>query len=140
MELADGFGDGGLILGFAFLPACLLALAGWLYVYVSSGWLYVAHGRARGFPLHLAEAMAAGLPCVAIDSPMHRSLLRHGDTGLLCSDGEDMLRQVARLVDDRDLRAAMGRAARREAEQRFVQARFRDELLAAYDVERQLPA
>jgi len=104
------------------------------------GWLYVAHGRARGFPLHLAEAMAAGLPCVAIDSPMHRSLLRHGDTGLLCSDGEDMLRQVARLVDDRELRASLGRAARREAEQRFVHARFRDELLAAYEVERRLPA
>ena len=107
---------------------------------LSAAWIYVAPGLSLGFPLHLAEAMAAGLPCVAIDSPMHRSLLRHGDTGLLCSDGEDMLRQVARLVDDRALRIAMGRNARREAEQRFAQARFRDELLAAYEMERRLPA
>jgi glycosyltransferase involved in cell wall biosynthesis len=101
---------------------------------LSSGWVYVAHGRSRGFPLHLAEAMAAGLPCVAIDSPMHRSLLRHGETGFLCENDDDVLRHVAELVDNRVLRRTMGRAARREAERRFAQERFRDELLAAYDV------
>ena len=84
--------------------------------------------------------MAAGLPCVALDSPMHRSLLRHGETGSLSADGEDMLRQVARLLDEPELRTTLGRAARREAEQRFAQSRFREELLAAYEVERQLPA
>jgi len=101
---------------------------------LSGGWVYVAHGRSRGFPLHLAEAMAAGMPCVAIDSPMHRSLLDHGHTGFLCSDEDDVLRQVARLVDDRALRRTIGRAARREAASRFAQQRFREELLAAYDV------
>ena len=51
-----------------------------------------------------------------------------------------MLRQVARLLDEPELRTTLGRAARREAEQRFAQSRFREELLAAYEVERQLPA
>jgi len=107
---------------------------------LAAGWVYVAHGRSRGFPLHVAEAMAAGLPCVAIDSPMHRSVLSHGQTGMLCSDGEDMLRHVARLVDDGELRRRLGRAARREAEQRFAASRFREQVLAAYEVEHRLPA
>jgi len=107
---------------------------------LSSGWVYVAHGRSRGFPLHLAEAMAAGLPCVAIDSPVHRGLLRHGETGFLCADAESVWRHVARLVDDPALRARLGRAARREAEQRFAHARFREALLEAYEMERRVSA
>ena len=107
---------------------------------LSSAWVYVAHGRSRGFPLHLAEAMAAGLPCVAIDSPVHRGLLRHGETGFLCADAESVWRHVARLVDDPELRARMGRAARREAEQRFAHARFCEALLEAYEVERRVSA
>ena len=105
--------------------------------HLAGAWVYVAPGVSLGFPLHLAEAMAAGIACVAIDSPMHRSLLREGETGLLCRDVDELMRQVARLLDEPQLRQTLSRAARRDARQRFAQARFRDELLAAYDLERQ---
>src|SRR6185503_9063605 len=86
---------------------------------LSSGWLYVALGGNRGFPLCLAEAMAAGLPCVAIDSPFHRDIVRHGETGYLCRSQTEIIDRIAQLIDTPPLRQRMGRAARTIARERF---------------------
>ncbi|WP_428415406.1 glycosyltransferase [Methylibium sp.] len=101
---------------------------------LAAGWVYLAPGRTRGFPVFLAEAMAVGLPCVAIDTPDHRDVIHHGVTGFLCRTEEEILYSIAQLIDTPGLRAAMGAAARRAARQRFSEARFRDSLLSAYDL------
>jgi Glycosyl transferases group 1 len=102
---------------------------------LQSAWLYLAIGDAARFPACLVEAMAMGLPCVAWDTPLHREVLRHGETGLLCSSDTELLACVARLVDSADERLRLGQAARAEAQQRFHRRSFSAALLAAYGAE-----
>lgn len=101
---------------------------------LATGWVYLAPGGTRGFPVFLAEAMAVGLPCVAIDTPDHRNIIRHGETGFLCRTHEEVLRCIAHLIDTPALRAQVGDAAREAARLRFGEARFRDSLMSAYDL------
>ncbi|CAN5459628.1 hypothetical protein BH09PSE5_BH09PSE5_49870 [soil metagenome] len=101
---------------------------------LSAASIYLAGGKTRGFPLALAEAMAVGLPCVALDTPWHRDLLRHDETGFLCSSLDEMLHHVARLLAQPELRERIGAAARQEAQARFTHDAFRESLLSAYDV------
>lgn len=85
----------------------------------SGTWVYVAPVEERGFPVRLAEAMASGLPCVAVDTPAHRQLIEDGRTGYLCEDLALMLERVAMLVDSSDLRRRIGSAAVETARRRF---------------------
>lgn len=95
-------------------------------------WAFYAPAGARGFPVFLAEAMALGLPCVAFDTPYHRDLLRHGETGLLCKTEGEVLHTLSQLLNDPALRQRLGVAARQEALRRFHPEKFRASLLAAY--------
>jgi glycosyltransferase involved in cell wall biosynthesis len=97
-----------------------------------SAWLYVATDSTNAFPACLVEAMAMGLPCVAWDTPQHRDVLRHGQTGLLCDSESAMLASVASLIDSSSLRTTLGRAARAAALQRFHPSRFNAALQASY--------
>jgi glycosyltransferase involved in cell wall biosynthesis len=102
--------------------------------HLAPGWVYLAPGGDTGFPSMLVEAMAAGLPCVALDTPEHRDVIRHGTTGFLCSTDRQFVQCIAQLLDSANFRRQIGSAARSVAERRFGQARFRDALFAAYDL------
>jgi glycosyltransferase involved in cell wall biosynthesis len=93
---------------------------------LAGAWLFVGYGNTSLFPLRLAEAMSLGLPCVAWDSPQTRSVLRHGETGLLCSTPSQMLACIAQLIDSPELRHNMGRAAQEEALRRFHPTKLRE--------------
>lgn len=99
---------------------------------LAAGWIYVAVPGVRAFPLFLAEAMAAGLPCVAFDTPAHRDLIRDGETGFLCADAPALLQRITELIDSPELRQRMGADARAEALARFAEPQFRDSLMDAY--------
>jgi glycosyltransferase involved in cell wall biosynthesis len=99
---------------------------------MSSAWIYVALAGERGFPVFLAEAMAAGLPCVAWDTPAHRELIRHGETGLCCDSLQTLLACVAELIDSPVRRARLGTAAHSEARRRFNDETFRDSINSAF--------
>lgn len=99
---------------------------------LAAGWVWVAPGDTRGFPLPLAEAMAAGLACVAMDTPQHRDVIRDGETGFLCHSEHDLVQRIATLVDSPALRARVGAAARLEAARRFGASGFSDSILEAY--------
>lgn len=99
---------------------------------LAAAWMFVALASERGFPLCLAEAMGAGLPCVALDTPAHRGLVQHGITGYLCRSQTEVIDRIAQLADTPSLRERMGYAGRALASQRFGQAQFEDTLLAAY--------
>lgn len=102
---------------------------------LASAWIYVAPTAERGFPVRLVEALAVGLPCVALDTPAHRSVLDDGVTGWLCADLCGLLQRIAELVDSPELRRRMGDAARRAALDRFSEAVFQRELQRSVDVD-----
>ncbi len=87
----------------------------------------------EGLPNVVMEAMACGLPVVATDVGGTRELFTNGREGFLArpDEAEDFVRYGLRLVRDRALRAAMGEAARRRAEQ-FSIARMTAETEAVY--------
>lgn len=101
---------------------------------LAAGWVYLAPGGDPGFPALLVEAMAVGLPCVAVDTPNHRDVIRHGETGYLCRTAEEIVNCIAPLIDSRELRARIGQAARLDIAKRFDEKKFRDALLAAYQL------
>jgi glycosyltransferase involved in cell wall biosynthesis len=98
---------------------------------LAAGWVYLAPGGDHGFPALLVEAMAVGLPCVAVDTPDHRDIIRHGETGYLCRTAEEIVSCIAPLIDSKELRNKIGQAAREDIANRFDETKFRDALLAA---------
>jgi glycosyltransferase involved in cell wall biosynthesis len=79
--------------------------------------LMVRPGPQPGTSLAVLEAMAASLPVVASDIPGHREWLADGRDGLLAppDDPPAWSAAIARLVDDPELAARLGGAARQKA-------------------------
>ncbi|MBM3499326.1 MAG: glycosyltransferase family 4 protein, partial [Armatimonadetes bacterium] len=69
----------------------------------------------EGLPGSVLEAMATGKPCVV--TPVAAAPVLDGDTGLVVphSDAPALAEAITRLLQDRGLAAAMGRAARQRA-------------------------
>ena len=68
------------------------------------------------------EAMASGIPVVASRIGGLPYTVTDGVTGLLCEPGDpaDLARQIARLLDDPELRRRMGLAGRKRFEEEFL--------------------
>jgi glycosyltransferase involved in cell wall biosynthesis len=71
-------------------------------------------------PLKLYEYMAAGLPTIASNAGDIADVVRDGENGLLVEpdDAGELAATLVRLLGDASLRARLGRAARRDAEER----------------------
>ncbi|NPA27003.1 MAG: glycosyltransferase family 4 protein [Chloroflexi bacterium] len=84
-------------------------------------------------PLSVIEAMAAGLPVVGVRSPGVGEVVEHGRTGFLVEkDVGAFASALGRLVGDRELRRALGEAAR-EAAQQFDIRQTTRALVAEYE-------
>jgi glycosyltransferase involved in cell wall biosynthesis len=93
--------------------------------------VFALPSRAEGFPMSVLEAMAYGLPTVAFDcAPGVRTLIEDDRGGILVEPGDTVAFAAAleRLIEDPDLRRALG------AEARAAVPRFHpDAVLARWD-------
>lgn len=100
---------------------------------------YVQVSSSNRQPHALAQAMAAGLPCLASDTYAHRALLRHGETGFICAGVLDYVEKLVGLLRDPTERERIGQAARAEASRAFTQRHFETAVLRAYGFNRVTP-
>lgn len=98
------------------------------------GAVAVLTSENEGMPVCLMEAAACGLPAVATAVGGIPELIDHERTGLLTTPGqaESFADALQRVLEDPKQAAAMGRAARRRAEERFSLDRQVDALLALW--------
>jgi glycosyltransferase involved in cell wall biosynthesis len=89
------------------------------YMHAADALLALADLSNAGNPL--LEAMACGLPAVAVDAGDTRTLVCDGDTGRLLPSGapDEVARAVSALAEDVAERRRLGDGARRYAESRF---------------------
>jgi glycogen(starch) synthase len=83
--------------------------------------IFVLPSRAEGLSNALLEAMSVGLPVVASNVPGNEGVIEHGHNGLLCKvdDPNSLATELTRLLDDTELREAIGRRARLTVEERY---------------------
>lgn len=95
-------------------------------------WVYVSPDPAGSDARGMAEAMAAGVPCLGRQVPAYRALIVHALSGYLCNRNNDLIAAIARLVEAAPLRHEMGNAARTRARHRHGRHRFRASMLLAH--------
>jgi glycosyltransferase involved in cell wall biosynthesis len=97
-------------------------------IYLRSS-IFAFTSSSEGFPNVIGEAMSAGLPVVAFDCVAGPSeMIQDGKNGFLSPlfDTEDFQNNLARLMDDKELRTQMGARAR-ESIRRFSRDRICEE-------------
>jgi glycosyltransferase involved in cell wall biosynthesis len=90
--------------------------------------------ESEGCPNVVMEAMACGLPVVAMEAGDIPCLIEEGKTGFIVSQGDEAVfaDRITHLLNDESLCKAMGIAARSRAEKEFGVQRLVSETLQAY--------
>jgi glycosyltransferase involved in cell wall biosynthesis len=96
--------------------------------------VFALASHREGFPRAAMEAAAMGLPIVATDIRGCRQVVDDGVTGLLVPsrDAVALAGALRTLTEDAELRARMGKAARRRAEEHFDERRVVEIVLDTY--------
>lgn len=95
----------------------------------------VLPSRKEGFPLVPLEAMMMGVPTVRSNVEGAKDQIEHQVDGYIFENenAEDLSVYLNLLVNDADLRVAIGRKARVKALEKFTEATMLDELLKVYE-------
>ncbi|MCR5701981.1 MAG: glycosyltransferase family 4 protein [Lachnospiraceae bacterium] len=67
----------------------------------------------------ILEAMAMGLPVIALKQNAEKYIIESEDNGILADDIADIIRWTIRLSEDSDLRERVGKSARKSFKERF---------------------
>lgn len=93
-----------------------------------------SRGQAEGLGLTLVEALLAGSAVVGTRTGGIPEVVRHEETGLLAREGDaqDLARQIARLLGDRELRDRLTRAGKQHVLQTYSPATAVQRFIAIY--------
>lgn len=95
--------------------------------------VFVLMSDHEGLPISVIEAMRSGMAIVASDLPGIRELMTHGIHGLLVANTPIALADaLATLIEQPQLRARLGNAARQRYEERFTPGPMVQDLHAVY--------
>jgi glycosyltransferase involved in cell wall biosynthesis len=87
----------------------------------------------EGCSLVILEAMAAGVPVVAVRTGGIDEVVEHGVTGLVCGeDPESVATALVTLANDPEMARRLGAGARRRARERYSRRRMARHLAALY--------
>jgi glycosyltransferase involved in cell wall biosynthesis len=102
--------------------------------YLQQADIFVLPSRAEGHSNALLEAMACGLPVVVSDIPANLDVVEGGRNGLVFAvdDPRSLSAALARLLEQRELRARLGLAARETVEAQYSLDHIVDDYIALY--------
>jgi glycosyltransferase involved in cell wall biosynthesis len=88
-------------------------------LYIQSGFAICPLIGGTGQQVKIVEAMAHGLPVIALINVAETSPIEHGINGFIAHNAEEFARYTVALWSDRDLCRKMGTAARKTMEDKF---------------------
>ena len=97
---------------------------------------FLWHAAAQdGAALSVLQALWSGVPVVALDTPVHRGIVAHGETGFLAEpdDRPSFARWTHRMLEDSLLRQQVAQAGQRRAREEFSSARLLDGYRRLYE-------
>jgi glycosyltransferase involved in cell wall biosynthesis len=88
----------------------------------------------EGFGLPAAEAMACEVPVIAFAAGALPELVADGETGILVppADVPKLAAAIKKLVEDKELRLSMAKAARKRVQQKFNWQQAAKQILEVY--------
>lgn len=94
--------------------------------------LLISHWE--GFPRAILEAMRAGLPVITTETAGSPESVDDGETGYVVPEHDpvELAEKIRILLDDAELRVAMGKAGRKRFEEDFTFDKMADKTLAIY--------
>ena len=88
-----------------------------------------------GYNMATIEAMAAGMPVLGNKHPS--SPIKHGVSGFLSDDPNELRKYAQMLLEDKDLAIRMGREGQKTVRERFCKERFKTSFLQSIETARQ---
>jgi len=106
-----------------------------IYKLLTDAHIIVLPSYREGLPKSLIEACAVGRPIVTTDVPGCRDVVENGVNGFLVpfKNSAALANALEKLVDDKELRVAMGKMGREIAEQKFSIESVLDKTFAIYE-------
>jgi hypothetical protein len=90
-------------------------------------------------PTVMLEAMACGCAVVSTNTCMIPDIIKHGENGFIYNNAKEMREGLELLLEDKELNAKLGAAARRTIEKRFSLDRFVTDWIALLNIVKNVP-